>query len=631
MLDLLIRGGIVIDGSGAPGASADVGVREGRIVEVGRITEAAQQTIDADGALVTPGFIDIHTHYDGQASWDETFSPSIYHGVTTVVMGNCGVGFAPVKRGEEQRLINLMEGVEEIPGAALAEGVRWGWDSFTEYARVLDAMPHSIDFMTLVPHDPLRLYVMGDRAARCEAATPDDCVAMRDLLHAALAAGAAGFSTGRSDNHRTSKGEETPAHVADRAELLALAGALQGLPYRVLHAVNDFDCGQGTPGDAAAERARFDAEYALMEDMARAAQRPLALTWLERINAPLQRQWLMESAERSAAHGLDVRLQTACRAIGVMNGLDTSFNVLMAFPAYREIMQVPVAERAALMRDPARRARLLAETPLRLANGDTAMPPLVDQLVARLNEAAMLMFPFSATSSGPQYEPAMNTSLFARAQQRGITPLAAIYDYLAGLDQGSAAAGADAAPGAVHSTAITSGHDGSNLIYFPIFNYLGGSLDTVYKMLTHPQALLALGDAGAHVGTVCDASLPTTLLAHWTRDRAVKSTSGAGNVTTGQLSVERAVAMLTSRNARHMGLRDRGVIAPGLKADLNVIDYVNLAAATPTLVRDLPAGGKRFVQNAHGYVATISNGQVVCAGGSITAARPGHWARAIAG
>ena len=617
MLDLLIRGGTVIDGSGAPGASADVGVRDGRIVEVGRITETAQQTIDADGALVTPGFIDIHTHYDGQASWDETFSPSIYHGVTTVVMGNCGVGFAPVKRGEEQRLINLMEGVEEIPGAALAEGVRWGWDSFTDYARALDAMPHSIDFMTLVPHDPLRLYVMGDRAARCEAATPDDCVAMRDLLHAALAAGAAGFSTGRSDNHRTSKGEETPAHVADRAELLALAGALQGLPYRVLHAVNDFDCGQGTPGDAAAERARFDAEYALMEDMARAAQRPLALTWLERINAPLQRQWLMESAERSAAQGLDVRLQTACRAIGVMNGLDTSFNVLMAFPAYREIMQVPVAERAALMRDPARRARLLAETPLRLANGDTAMPPLVDQLVARLNEAAMLMFPFSATSSGPQYEPAMHTSFFARAQQRGITPLAAIYDYLAG--------GGD-----------ERGEDGSNLIYFPIFNYLGGSLDTVYKMLTHPQALLALGDAGAHVGTVCDASLPTTLLAHWTRDRVVRPAAGTGNAAgvaamgaaPGTLSVEHAVAMLTSRNARHMGLQDRGMIAPGMKADLNVIDYANLAAATPSLVRDLPAGGKRFVQKAQGYLATICGGQVVCANGSISAARPGRWARA---
>ncbi len=590
MLDLLIRGGTVLDGTGTPGRSADVGVRDGRIIEIGKITEAARQTIAADGALVTPGFIDIHTHYDGQASWDETFSPSIYHGVTTVVMGNCGVGFAPVRKGEEQRLVNLMEGVEEIPGAALSEGVRWGWESFSDYANALDAMPHSIDFMTLVPHDPLRLYVMGDRAARCEAATSEDCAEMQHLLRAALIAGAAGFSTGRSDNHRTAKGEETPAHVADRAELLALAQAFHGLPYRVLHAVNDFDCGQG---DAAGERARFDAEYALMEDMARAANRPLALTWLERINAPMQRQWLMQSAERSAGQGIDVRLQTACRAIGVMNGLDTSFNVLMAYPAYREIMGRPPAERAALLRDPARRARLLAEAPLRLANGDTAMPPLVDQLVGRLNEAAMLMFPFEASGAGPEYEPAMNTSFFARAQQRRGSPLAEIYDYLA---EG----------------------DGTNLVYFPIFNYLGGSLDTVHAMLTHPQALLALSDAGAHVGTVCDASLPTTLLAHWARDRA----RGA------RLDPAQAVAMLTSRNARHLGLADRGHLAVGKRADINVIDFANLAAAMPQMVRDLPAGGKRFIQKSRGYVATLCNGEIVCADAAVSAARPGRLVRA---
>ena len=266
---------------------------------------------------------------------------------------------------------------------------------------------------------------------------------------------------------------------------------MRGLPYRVLHAVNDFDCGQG---DAAGERTRFDAKYALMEEMARAAARPLALTWLERINAPMQHQWLMEAAERSLGNGLDVRLQTTCRAIGVMSGLDTSFTVLMAYPAYREIMHLPVAERAAALRDPARRERLLAEAPLRLANGDTAMPPLVDQLVGRLNEASMPMFPFeeAGENGGPNYAPAMNTSFFARAQQRGITPLAAICDYLA---EG----------------------DGGNLIYFPIFNYLAGSLDTAYKMVTHPQSLLALGDAGAHVGTVCDASLSSTLLTHWTR------------------------------------------------------------------------------------------------------------------
>ncbi len=228
MLDLVIRGGTVYDGSGAPGQAADIGIREGRIEEIGKVTSAAQKTIDASGAIVTPGFVDIHTHYDGQASWDETFSPSIYHGVTTVVMGNCGVGFAPVQKGEESRLVQLMEGVEEIPGAVLAEGVRWGWKSFTDYANVLDAMGHSLDFMTLVPHDCLRLFVMGDRAANLEAATPDDLKRMRELLREALQAGAAGFSTGRSDNHRTSKGQDTPAAVAAQEELVELAGAYDG-------------------------------------------------------------------------------------------------------------------------------------------------------------------------------------------------------------------------------------------------------------------------------------------------------------------------------------------------------------------------------------------------------------------
>ncbi len=590
MLDLVIRGGTVLDGLGNPGFTADVGIRNGMIEEIGKITVRSRDEIDVSGALVMPGFVDIHTHYDGQASWDETFSPSIYHGVTTVVMGNCGVGFAPVQKGEEERLVQLMEGVEEIPGAVLAEGVRWGWESFADYANVLGAMRHSLDFMTLVPHDCLRLFVMGERAAKLEAANPDDLVRMRQLLREAMQAGAAGFSTGRTDNHRTAKGHETPAATAAREELLELAGAFAGLPYRVMHAVSDFDCMRGEP---AGQRERFDAEYDLLEAVARATGRPLALTWLERVNAPPQWQWLAERAVASQANGLDIRLQTACRAIGVLNGLDTSFNIFMAMPTYQEFAALPLPERAARLRDPAVKARILAENPVRLARDGSPIPPLVDQILAQLDQMAALMFPLAVGETGPDYEPLPTESFAARAAVRGVRAFEAIYDYLA---EG----------------------EGGNLVYFPIFNYLRGSLETVRVMLEHPQALHALSDAGAHVGTVCDASFPTSLLAHWTRDR----TRGP------KLPLEQAVAMLTSRNARHMGLADRGALREGLRADLNVVDYAKLIPLKPEIVRDLPAGGKRFVQKARGYVATMVKGEVVCAEGKITQARPGTWAKA---
>jgi N-acyl-D-aspartate/D-glutamate deacylase len=590
MLDLVIRGGTVLDGLESAGVTADIGIRGGRIEEIGKVTSGARESVDASGALVTPGFVDIHTHYDGQASWDETFSPSIYHGVTTVVMGNCGVGFAPVQKGEEERLVQLMEGVEEIPGAVLAEGVRWGWTSFAEYANSLGSMRHSLDFMTLVPHDCLRLYVMGERAARLEPATAEDRVRMRDLLREAMQAGAAGFSTGRTDNHRTAKGQETPAATATGEELLELAGAFKGLPYRVMHAVSDFDCMRGDP---AGQRARFDTEYDLLESVARATGRPLALTWLERVNAPPQWQWLSERALASQSAGLDIRLQTACRAIGVLNGLDTSFNVFMALPTYQDIAALPLPERAARLRDPAIKARILSEKPVKLARDGSPIPPLVDQILAQLDQMAALMFPLAVKDTGPDYEPLPADSFAARAATRNVKAFEAIYDYLA---EG----------------------DGGNLVYFPIFNYLRGSLETVRTMLEHPQALHALSDAGAHVGTVCDASFPTSLLAHWTRDRSRGP----------KLALEKAVAMLTSRNARHMGLADRGVLKAGMRADINVIDYARLGALKPEIVRDLPAGGKRFVQKARGYIATVVNGEVVCRDGEITGARPGRWARA---
>jgi N-acyl-D-aspartate/D-glutamate deacylase len=591
MIDLLIRGGTVVDGTGTEPCTADVGIDDGRIVAVGRVERAARRVIDADGALVTPGFVDIHTHYDGQASWDETFSPSVFHGVTTLVMGNCGVGFAPVRNGDQQRLISLMEGVEEIPGAALAEGIHWNWTHFRGFMEALDAIPHTLDFMTLVPHDCLRLYVMGDRAARGEPSLAADRDAMQRLLREALVAGAAGLSTGRTDNHRTREGQPTPASEADATELQALAEAFRGLPYRVLHAVSDFDCMNGDP---AGQRERFEREYALLESVARVAGRPLALTWLERINAPQQWQWLAERALDSDARGVEIRLQAASRGIGLLNGLDTSFNALIAFPSYQAIAHLPLPERAARMRDPALRARILTEPRVRLAGDGSSVPPLADELLANIAQVSMLMFPFGGDGGAPDYEPDPRTSFGAQALARGEPPLALIYDWLA--------AG-----------------EGGNLIYFPIFNYLRGSLDTVHSMLTHPLALAALGDAGAHVGTVCDASMTTTLLAHWTRDRR-----GA------RLPLAGAVEMLTRRNARHMGLVDRGTILPGLRADLNVIDPQALALEPPQLVRDLPAGGRRFVQGARGYRATLVAGVPVTEDGRLTGARPGRLVRAAA-
>ncbi|MGC1443052.1 MAG: amidohydrolase family protein [Burkholderiaceae bacterium] len=591
MFDTLIKGGTVVDGNGTEPVLADVGNRDGIITHIGHGQSQARQTIDADGATVTPGFIDIHTHYDGQASWDESFSPSIFHGVTTVVMGNCGVGFAPVRDGDHDRLIELMQGVEEIPGTALAEGINWSWNSFEQYTQALDAIPHTLDFLTLVPHDSLRLFVMGERAAQREIATAADCAQMKSLLASALKNGAIGFSTGRSDNHRTARGEETPASEADVRELTALASAFEGLPYRVLHAVSDYHCIRTDDGD---ERARFDREYNMLELLARTANRPLALTWLERINAPQQHRWLAERVEAAGKDGLDIRLQTACRPVGILNGLDTSFNVLKSFPSYRNIARLPVAERIAAIKDPEMRARILSETPLTLAREGSAVPPLVDLVVRDLENSARVMFPLSSgADSLPDYEPDPSTSFAARAKANGTSALAEIYDYLA---EG----------------------DGSNLIYFPIFNYLDGSLNELHRMMSHPKALFALGDAGAHVGTICDASFQTTMLAHWVRDRQ------RGD----KIPMSQAVEMMSARNADHLGLVDRGRLAVGMRADINVFDAATIAPLRPTIVRDLPAGGRRMVQHAQGMLATMVAGQVVCANGEITDARPGRWVRA---
>jgi N-acyl-D-aspartate/D-glutamate deacylase len=581
MLDLLIKGGTVVDGSGGVPFVADVGVQDGLIVEIGHITSAARETVDATGAWVTPGFVDIHTHYDGQATWDETFSPSIHHGVTTLVMGNCGVGFAPLRPGSEDRLIKLMEGVEDIPGVALTEGVKFSWESFGDYLDALDAMPHSLDFMAMVPHDPLRMLVMGERAEAREAASEQDIAAMREHLRMALTAGAVGFSTGRSDNHRTAEGHDTPASIASAAELTGIAQAFAGLKHGVVQVVSDFDLMQGPQN--------FDAEFDLVEQLATASGRPLSMSWLQRDPGGEQYLAMQARVEAAVARGMPLYLQTAARGIGVINGLDASFHPFMGFPGYKEIATLSVADRAAAMREPARKARILGEKSERLAGDGTPIPPLVDMLLARIEMIAGRMFPLDATLN---YEPNVMQSFLVRAKQRGTTALEALYDHF-------------------------SEGDGSNLVYFPIFNYNQGSLDAVRQMLGHPRALFGLGDAGAHVGTVCDASFSTFMLTHWVQHR-----------TQDRLALEHAVEMMTSRNARYLGLKDRGLLAPGLRADINVIDPTRLSVGVPKLVRDLPAGGKRFLQKAEGYIGTWVAGQCVAREGEVTAARPGRLVRA---
>ena len=580
MLDWLIKNGTVVDGTGAAPRVTDVGVRAGRIVAVGHISEPAHHTMDAAGLWITPGFVDIHTHYDGQATWDACFTPSIYHGVTTLVMGNCGVGFAPKRPGHENDLIQLMEGVEDIPGAALHEGIRWNWESFPQYMDALAATPRSLDYLVQVPHDPLRMYVMGDRALAHEIATPDDIRAMTVLLRDALQAGAAGFSTGRSDNHRTSEGKDTPAANATADELRALAQAFEGLGHGVIQIVSDYNLLQGP--------AEFDAEFDYVELLAQASGKPVSLTWLQRDPGGEQYLKIQARVEAAVKAGLPLYLQTAVRAIGVLNGLEASFHPFMGFPSYKEVAHLPLAQRAEALRDPTRKACILSEKSERLAGDGSAIPPLVDILLAKIDLISGRMFALQDTLN---YEPTVMQSFLVHAKQAGISPLEAMYDYL-------------------------SAGDGAGLIYFPLFNYNEGSLDTVRRMLDHPRALSSLSDAGAHVGTVCDASFTTFMLTHWVRDRAKDP-----------IALETAVEMLTRRNAQYLGLTDRGVIAPGMRADLNAIDPVKLSVGVPELMRDLPAGGKRFVQRAQGYVATWVAGEQVQAQGVVTEARPGRLVR----
>ncbi|PKN57299.1 MAG: amidohydrolase [Deltaproteobacteria bacterium HGW-Deltaproteobacteria-14] len=580
--DLKIIGGTVVDGTGAPARRADVAVADGRIVAVGECAGGAARTIDADGALVTPGFVDIHTHYDGQISWDDELAPSCFHGVTTAVIGNCGVGFAPCRATDRDRLVDLMQGVEDIPGTALSEGITWDWESFPEFLDAIDSRPHTIDFGAYIPHDALRVYVMGDRAVADEQANDADIATMRRHVREALEAGAVGLATGRSDNHRAADGSFTPASESSVRELTGLASALDGLGHGVLQAVSDFDIRRGKAG--------FDAEFDVLEAMMRAAPgHGLSLSLLQRVKDTAQWKRVIQRAEGAVAKGLDMRLQVGARGIGVLLGLEATFQPFMGFPSYKSIAHLSRAERVAAMRDPAFKARLLSEKSDRVAGDGSNIPALADDFLQNLDFVAMRLWRLGEDFS---YEPDSRDSVLAQALARKVSPLEVIYEAM--LED-----------------------DGRELLYFPIYNYIGMNLDVVHTMLTHPLALSGLSDGGAHVGTICDASFPTYMLTHWARDRHRGP----------QLGLEQVVEMLTRRNAAWVGMRDRGIVAPGMKADLNVIDFDRLRLRRPRLVADLPAGGKRLLQDAEGYRATIVSGEVITVDGQLTQGRPGRLVR----
>jgi N-acyl-D-aspartate/D-glutamate deacylase len=562
MLDLLIRGGTIVDGSGAPAFPGDVGVRDGRIVAVGRSDEPARRTLDAGGLLVTPGWVDVHTHYDGQVTWDALLTPSCWHGVTTVVMGNCGVGFAPVRPGSQEYLIKLMEGVEDIPGTALAEGISWDWESFPEYLDAVERRPHALDVGAQVPHAALRFYVMGERGADHEAApTPAEIEAMGRIVRDAVRAGALGFTTSRTKNHRASDGRFTPSLSAGADELLGISRRFGEAGQGVFEVVSDF--------------AGRDQEWELFREMVRQSGRPMSISIGQNDASPDAWRGMLAAISAANAAGLPIKAQVAARAIGILLGLEATLHPFASHPSFRELAALPLAEKVARMRDPELRRRILAEEPA----------PALAMLVWQFERLFTLGDP-------PDYEPSAEKSMAAEAARRGVTPQELVYDRL--LEQ-----------------------DGHALLYRPFLNYSGGSLDAVREMLLHEHSVPGLGDAGAHCGLICDGSFPTYLLAHWGRGR----TRGE------RIPIETLVKGQTADTAALVGLHDRGRIAPGLKADLNLIDFARLGVRPPEIVHDLPAGGKRLVQRATGYVATVCSGAVTFEDGESTGALPGQLVR----
>jgi N-acyl-D-aspartate/D-glutamate deacylase len=578
MYDLLVRGGHVVDGTGRPGYGADIGVRDGRIVAVATDlpVEEAAEVVDAAGAVVTPGFVDVHTHFDGQATWDEVLEPATNHGVTTVVMGNCGVGFAPVRPGSEQQLVELMEGVEDIPGAALHEGMSWGWESFAEYLDVLDGRRWSVDVAAQLPHGPLRTYVMGDRAVAREPATGDDIAEMARLATGAVEAGALGFTTSRTLGHTALDGTPVPGTFAEDDELFALAKAVRAGGGRVFEVA-----GAGiVPADDPQIVAR---ELDWIGRMASETGLVASFILLQQHAEPTRWERELAAAASWRDRGATVVPLVAGRPFGVLLGWDIRHPFRLR-PTYEALSGLPIGERLEKLRRPTVRARILGEGP---ASG-TELEQLVQQgLLGILPQCYVL-------GDRPDYEPRPDRSLGALAEAGDGSVEAMAYDVL-----------------------CHDGGGGGGMLLYPMFNYADGDHAALLDQFQDPAAVLGLGDAGAHCGAICDASIPTYVLTHWVRDR----TRGP------RLGLEDAVRRLTSQTADLYGFADRGRIAEGLRADLNVIDAEQLQLHAPRVVHDLPAGGARILQGATGYKATIVGGEITRRDGADTGARPGRLLR----
>jgi N-acyl-D-aspartate/D-glutamate deacylase len=570
MHDLVIRGGTVVDGTGAEPVTADVAISDGTVTEVGRVDGAAHQVLDADGLVVTPGFVDVHTHFDGQVTWDPLLTPSSWHGVTTVVMGNCGVGFAPVAPDRHEWLIGLMEGVEDIPGAALSDGIVWEWESYPEYLDAVARRPLALDVGSLVPHGAVRAYVMGERGAKNEAATPDDIAAMATIVREGVAAGALGFSTSRTIAHMAIDGEPVPGTFAAEDELFGIGAALGDLGTGVFELAPAGALGEDL---AAPER-----EMAWMRRLSAAIGRPVVFVLTQNDHDPTAWHRMLELCAEAEADGAQVRPQVAGRPINLLLGLQT-FHPFSYAPSWSKVGLLPLADKVAAMGDPAYRRTLVAEA------GD--MDPVMTQFLD-----PQRVFPMGPV---PDYEPTPDTSIAAEAARRGVDPMEVYYDHL-----------------------LADG--GEALLMRPLLNYSDFSLDPVREMLLHPTAGWGLGDGGAHCGTTCDASTPTTMLTHWVRDRAE-----------GRLPLELIVRKMTLDTATLFGLGDRGTLEPGQVGDVNLVDLDRLRLLRPSMVHDLPGGARRFVQRAEGYVATVKRGAVILRDGEDQGARPGALLRGARG
>ena len=569
MHDTVIRGGTIVDGTGKQAFTGDIAIDGDRITEVGGKAGPAHRDIEAEGKIVTPGWVDVHTHYDGQATWDSELAPSSWHGVTTILFGNCGVGFAPVRPEHQSSLIGLMEAVEEIPGITLSEGLKWDWESFPQYLDALDRMPRAIDVAAQVPHHPLRVYVMGDRAINREKATADDIDQMRRLTREALDAGAFGFTTSRTNSHKTPTGEMVPGRYSEVQELLGIGSAFKGLRHGAFGVNSDFDI--------------ETEELGWMTQLSQDTGRPVWFLLTDRPTDPVRWQRLMEGVRHARAQGANVTAQVAGRPVGVMLGVDTALNPFSIRPTYQELLKLPPAERLKRLQDPAVRAAILADRPS-------------DELVNRLSQFRMRITTgwdrMFVMGDPPDYEPEASKSIGAIARRSNHTPDEVAYDYLAGgLDK---------------------------FLFFPIVGYNEDNHDIIRTMLTSPETVLGLSDGGAHCSSISDASLPSWMLTHWGRDRK----RGPG------LPLEMIVRRQTSETADFFGFADRGRLAPGLKADVNVIDFDRLRLHVPEIRYDLPAGGRRLVQRVDGYVATLVAGTPVFEHGQYTGATPGKLVRA---